>query len=98
MHRIAAERAADIAVGSFVTDALGAPLVTMSAVPRNPTSGSSATSVVMGQTETNCTAAKRALFDHLVSDRDHASGNGEAERLGSRDVDDEIKFVRLQHW
>jgi hypothetical protein len=37
---------------SFATDALGAPLSTMTAVPRKPTSGSSPTSVVMGQRQT----------------------------------------------
>jgi len=36
-------------------------------------------------------------LDHLVSDGEHARRNGEAERFGSREVDDELEFGRLQH-
>src|SRR5215472_18671574 len=39
----------------------------------------------------------RNLFDHLVGDGEHACGNGEAERPGSRAVDDELEFGCLQH-
>jgi hypothetical protein len=37
----------------------------------------------------------RWLFDHLVGKREHFIWNGEAERLGGADVDDEIEFGRL---
>ena len=37
------------------------------------------------------------LFDHVVGDGKHARRNGEAERLGSREVDDKLEFGRLQH-
>ena len=40
----------------------------------------------------------RHSFDHLVGDGEHVRRNGEAERLGGREVDDELEFGRLQHW
>src|SRR5262249_8668433 len=49
------------------------------------------------QKRTFCAAAKMALFDHLIGDGEHACGNGEAERLGGRAVDDELEFGCLQH-
>ena len=45
--------AANVADGSFATDALGAPLGTISGVPRKPTLGSSAVSVVTGHFRTS---------------------------------------------
>jgi len=35
------------------------------------------------------------LFDHLVGDRQNPRGNGQAERLGSLQVEDEFEFGRL---
>src|SRR5262249_9374266 len=43
-----------------------------------------------------CTAAKATLFDHLIGDREHARRDGEAERLGSFQVDDQLELGRLQ--
>src|SRR5215813_10364776 len=37
-------------------------------------------------------------FDHLVGGRKQRRWNGETERSGSRDVDDEIELCRLHHW
>jgi hypothetical protein len=37
------------------------------------------------------------LFDHLVGNRKYARWNGEAERRGSLEVDDELELGRLLH-
>lgn len=49
----------------------------------------------MGQKATFCAAAKLALFDHLVGCREQGLRYGEPERVGSRQIDDEIKLGRL---
>jgi len=38
-----------------------------------------------------------ASFDHFVRDREHAWGNSQAERLRRLEIDDQLKFGRLQH-
>src|SRR5437764_15374955 len=43
----------------------------------------------------SCSAAKAALFDHLVGNGKQARRNGETERLRGREVDDELKPGRL---
>ena len=35
------------------------------------------------------------LFDHLVGEREQARWHGDAERLGSREIDNELEFGRL---
>ncbi len=45
-----------------------------------------------------CDAANCSLFDHLVGDREHPVRDGEAERLGRRQIDDEIESGRLLDW
>jgi hypothetical protein len=51
----------------------------------------------MGQEETPAAQQTASLFDHLVGDGEHSGRNGEAERLGGLEVDDELEFRRLQH-
>src|SRR5712671_184892 len=46
----------------------------------------------------SCTAANKALFDHLVGAGEHCSWDGEAKRLGRLEIDDEIKFGGLFDW
>ena len=40
---------------------------------------------------------RSSLLDHLVCGRQQRFRDGEAERLGGLEVDDEIEFGRLQH-
>ena len=37
----------------------------------------------------------RCSFDHLVGEQLHLVGNGQAERLGGLEVDDQLDFCRL---
>jgi hypothetical protein len=46
----------------------------------------------------SCTAAKRRLFNHLVSDRDQRLTDCQPECLGGPEVDDQVKFDRLHDW
>src|SRR6185295_20284401 len=39
---------------------------------------------------------KTALFDHFIRDGNEPRWNGEAERLGGLEIDDELEFGRLQ--
>jgi hypothetical protein len=41
------------------------------------------------------TAAKVFLFDYLVGDGEHARRNCKAERLGGREIEDQVKFGEL---
>jgi hypothetical protein len=54
--------------------------------------------VRFGPMADSCGAAKSVLFDHLVGDGKHSRRNVEAERLGSREVDDELEFGWRLHW
>jgi len=38
------------------------------------------------------------LFDHLVSSHKQLVGHGEAERVGSLEVDHQLEFARPDHW
>jgi hypothetical protein len=44
------------------------------------------------QKQTFCAAAKISLFDHLVGEREWRGRDHEANRIGGRQIDDEIKF------
>src|ERR1700756_5016067 len=44
---------------------------------------------------TKCTAAKRSLFDHLVGAAKQIDREGDAERLGGLEIDDELDFRGL---
>jgi hypothetical protein len=89
-RRIFLLRTAGPYIGSFATDALGAPLGTMSAVPRKPTSSFSAISVVMGQKatlrldNTRGGAAPIVEPDRQVSITDIAGGMQNVPRAARR--------------
>ena len=52
-----------------------------------------AKSDAMGQQETSRNAVK--LVDRLVGEREQVRRYGDAERLGSREIDNELEFGRL---
>jgi hypothetical protein len=74
-------------MGPFATDALGAPLSTMSAVPRELTPASSATCVVMGQSPT-----LDGLFNYVVGQLLQMQGHSEAERFRGLEVDHQLEL------
>jgi hypothetical protein len=66
-----------------------------SAVARKPTLGSCVISAVKGQQQTQCSAAKRRLFDHNVGEGEHGRGHGEANRLGGFQIDRQVELYRI---
>ena len=52
----------------------------------------------LGHQRTHAPQQTSKSFDNLVGDRDHFIWNDKAERLGSLEVDDQIKFGRLLDW
>src|SRR5580704_14641845 len=60
-------------------------------LPRHPLTCVSA----KGQNRTH--AARRSLFDHLVGSSEQVRWDGEAECLGSFEINDELKLRRLLH-
>src|ERR1700758_615637 len=69
----------------------------MSAVPRKPTSGSSATSVVMGQTETRALQQNISLLDHLVGAGEQLRWDFETKCLSCFQVNHKLELSRLHH-
>jgi hypothetical protein len=57
---------ADVRFGSFASGSGRPPLQPCPLCPESDSRPPKMRSVAMGQTETNCTATKEALFDHLV--------------------------------
>ena len=47
------------------------------------------------QERTFCAAVKNSLIDHLVGEQLHLIGDGQPERSGSFQIDDEFKFGGL---
>src|SRR5215475_8389400 len=69
-------------------------LTIMSALPPKANMCGATRDVRFGPKADSCTAAKRTLFDHLVSSREQGRGHREPKRLCGLEVDHQFKFGR----
>jgi hypothetical protein len=52
---------------------------------------------VMGQKQTHALQQRTSLFDHLIGSRKQFVWNGESERLGGLEIDDQLILCRHLH-
>jgi hypothetical protein len=71
------------------------PQKAMSALPRKQTCAVQLGMSALGHKRTHAPQQKYSLFDHLISAGDQRWRHGQADRLGSLEIDDKLELGRL---
>ena len=71
---------------------------TMSALPSNADIRGVKSNVWEGPLSDSCSAAKGRLFDHLVRTAEDRNRHADAQRLGSLEIDHQLKLGQLHDW